>query len=258
MGIVNLQWRIAMTKAGREFNGTEQDDGWPQAMTPAQLAALQKPFVKGDRAGLAECKAIYSQLVADSESGKLSYSTGLRKTRHQITRQIPGDARFATRNIYGEREIQPRQELAWASKEVEAVYINASSFATWLAAQRPLAETPSIHIAAWFDEIGLTSATMAQHEPMPANDNPALAALPIQQRQDTRLARLRALGGDRVYRKGKWSTTGNGSLKQLVAELKSNSDRPNDEKMVRNDLTAAAERELQSKRAGHFAGLGAR
>ncbi len=95
-------------------------------------------------------------------------------------------------------------------------------------------------------------------EPQEIHGTHAETAPTTEQRQDQRLARLRELDGDRVCRSGNWTTTGDGALKKLVAELKGKGDKPNDEKMVRRDLTAAAERERQSRRAGPFAGLGSR
>ncbi len=43
VGIVNLKWRDAMSKAGHAFTDAEQKAGWPIRMSAPQLAALQRP-----------------------------------------------------------------------------------------------------------------------------------------------------------------------------------------------------------------------
>lgn len=62
----------------------------------------------------------------------------------------------------------------------------------------------------------------------------------VNQRQTERLRMLRAMGGDCTKKKGKWSTSG---ITELVKKLKEAGQKPSDEKSVRKDLIAAAERE---------------
>ena len=76
-----------------------------------------------------------------------------------------------------------------------------------------------------------------------------------EQRQDARLARLRALGGDRVSDRSSWRTTGDGALAKLEAEIKAAGNKPFSEKSIRKDLTEAATREKELGRSGHFDGL---
>ena len=76
-----------------------------------------------------------------------------------------------------------------------------------------------------------------------------------EQRQDARLARLRALGGDRVYGRSGWRTTGDGALAKLEAEIKAARNKPFSEKSIRKDLTEAATRVQEAKRSGPFNGL---
>lgn len=77
------------------------------------------------------------------------------------------------------------------------------------------------------------------------------------ERQDARLARLRELGGDRVFdeRKKAWKTTGQGAFTKLVKELGEKGIKPCTEKSIRADLTASAIRAKENLRAGHWAGL---
>ena len=72
---------------------------------------------------------------------------------------------------------------------------------------------------------------------------------------ERRLARLRALGGDAIYRRGDWKITG---ISALVASEKGEGRKRSDEKTIRADLKEAAENERDAKRANAFAGLGQR
>lgn len=72
---------------------------------------------------------------------------------------------------------------------------------------------------------------------------------------ERRLARLRALGGDAIYRRGEWKITG---ISALVASEKGEGRKRCDEKTIRADLKEAAESEREAKRANAFSGLGQR
>ena len=72
---------------------------------------------------------------------------------------------------------------------------------------------------------------------------------------ERRLARLRALGGDAIYRRGEWKITG---ISALVASEKGEGRKRCDEKTIRADLKEAAKDEREAKRADAFAGLGQR
>ena len=76
-----------------------------------------------------------------------------------------------------------------------------------------------------------------------------------EQRQTSRLARLRELGGDRVYTGNKWRTIGDGALAKLQAEIMASGIKPFSPKSISKDVTSAAEREPKLKRGGHFDGL---
>lgn len=76
---------------------------------------------------------------------------------------------------------------------------------------------------------------------------------PEPSRQARRLARLRALGGDRKRIAGQWQTVGErGAFGALVAEERAAGRRPFDAKGVRRDIQAAAELERAGKAAGPF------
>ena len=72
---------------------------------------------------------------------------------------------------------------------------------------------------------------------------------------ERRLALLRALGGNAIYRRGEWKITG---ISALVASEKSEGRKRCDEKTIRADIKEAAENEREAKRSNAFAGLGQR
>ena len=72
---------------------------------------------------------------------------------------------------------------------------------------------------------------------------------------ERRLALLRALGGNAIYRRGEWKITG---ISALEKREKSEGRKRSDEKTIRADLKEAAENERDAKRANAFAGLGQR
>ncbi len=155
MGVVNLKWRVAMSSLGTNFTKAEQDKGWPDTLIPGQLAALQYPYTKGDRAAYKLAGDRAKDIEDACLDGSIQFTQATRQTKHQITVLVPGDARFATRNVYGEREVHYRQQLTWVSKEVQVNTVTAPAFAAWLAAQ---GETPSPHVQAWFDAMGVAGA----------------------------------------------------------------------------------------------------
>lgn len=88
--------------------------------------------------------------------------------------------------------------------------------------------------------------------PVPVADSASNSTTPDPER---RLARLRALGGDAIYRRGEWRITG---ISALVASEKSEGRKRCDEKTIRADIKEAAENEREAKRSNAFAGLGQR
>ena len=72
---------------------------------------------------------------------------------------------------------------------------------------------------------------------------------------ERRLARLRELGGNAIYKRGEWKITG---ISALVASEKNEGRKRSDEKTIRVDLKEAAENEREAERANAFSGLGQR
>jgi len=172
MGVTNTEWDKAMSVMGCEFTQTEQDAGWPASMVPRQLASLQRTWSKGDKQTVDFFTRLLRRIEQACEEGAIQWSTQTRQVRHQITKLVPGDQNFATRNVYGEREVKPRQVLVWATKDVQVKAITMPAFAAWLDAQ---GEAPSIHIRAWFDAVGVAGAAPVTSPiaVMPGEDSPA-------------------------------------------------------------------------------------
>ena len=98
----------------------------------------------------------------------------------------------------------------------------------------------------------VAASTPQAATPAPVADSASNDATPDPER---RLALLRALGGNAIYRRGEWKITG---ISALVASEKSEGRKRSDEKTIRADLKEAAENERDAKRANAFAGLGQR
>lgn len=115
-------------------------------------------------------------------------------------------------------------------------------FAAWLLTQ---GVAPSQDSQAWFASVSMIGIVKDREQSQKED------------RQAERLARLRELGGDRVFdkRKKTWKTTGQGAFTKLIKELGEKGIKPCTEKSIRADLTAAAEREKESGKAGYWDGL---
>lgn len=163
---VNLQWRDAMTKAGREFTQAEQDAGWPQTMKPAQLAALQRPFSPADKMAHAAAGALYSALGADCVAGLVDHTT---TQVRPIVNNMPGhfgrfDGAIVTM-LNGRIGFMQPGEV----KEATERHITALAFAVWLTAQ---GETPSAQIQAWFNAVGTAQAAPVVTESVSGGNEP--------------------------------------------------------------------------------------
>ena len=174
---VNQAWRDAMTEAGRAFNHEEQKAGWPQTMTPWQLASLQRPFANGDIKGRTSCHALFHGIEDDCKAGAIQITA---EAKEKVT---PG--RFIETASSGPNwtagrwgfdsartgHYKPPTVRQWTEYRITAI-----TFVEWLAAQEI---EPSRHVAAWFKSQGVTTAKAtpvpapaAQVEPVPERSAP--------------------------------------------------------------------------------------
>ena len=114
-------------------------------------------------------------------------------------------------------------------------------------------DTPANWLA-WAERKGY-SVTHLKSQPAPPVPVADSASNSTTSDPERRLARLRALGGDAIYRRGEWRITG---ISALVASEKSEGRKRCDEKTIRADIKEAAENEREAKRSNAFAGLGQR
>lgn len=74
---VDLQWHDAF-HATKAFNRAEKASGWPDAMTLEQLAAIQRPHERGDKAAQV---ALHAALQAACIAGELEHTTETKEVR---------------------------------------------------------------------------------------------------------------------------------------------------------------------------------
>lgn len=152
---INLQWRDAMTKAGRQFTRAEKDAGWPQTMTPAQLAELQRPYVYGQREAKRESWALRDALMDACDAGAISHTTTTTRVQIHSDEDLFSPIPLATqewleRDRFGSAGGRTGYNRPTEFKDVTLQHITAPAFAAWLAQQ---GLTPSVHVAAWFKAV---------------------------------------------------------------------------------------------------------
>lgn len=181
---INAAWRVAMSTMGQYFTRDEQAAGWPETLKHGQLAALQYPYTKGETAKIRLARARAGDIVDACKNGELLHTSTIVPAKAVNNGRITvaglggrfsasestgwgGLAGLATpsRNAYGERVYETegdRRDRLWKEanppKQPDRVdhYVSAPAFAAWLFAQD---EAPSVHIAAWFDAMGIDSDT---------------------------------------------------------------------------------------------------
>ncbi len=81
---IDLAWHDACS-ASRAFTAEEKAAGWPDSMTPQQLACLQRPFVLGDKQGRAANRALAGALQAACTAGELAHTVETRREEFDPT-----------------------------------------------------------------------------------------------------------------------------------------------------------------------------
>lgn len=158
--MVSLKWHDALAQAGRLFSAAERAAGWPQTMTIAQLAALQRPA--------ATRAALQYALQAACQCGDLPHTTTTKPVTVSPARLV--NTLRKAELFGGHARVVYTQPARYS--DVTEYLIAAPAFAAWLAAA---GETPSPHIAAWFE------ATQPEAAPVPTDE-------PIKDRNDRWLA----------------------------------------------------------------------
>lgn len=162
--VVDLKWRDAMAvwSIGAAFSRELQAAGWPEFMTPAQLAGMQRPWHQGDlKIGRRASNALGAAIVAACNAGEITFNRSVLRRQTVKARFIPHEP-YGGRGRDGVRVSVGHWEQA-KFEDVETWSISAATFAKWLHNQ---GEAPSQHIAAWFASQGVAWPPVAVAAPV--------------------------------------------------------------------------------------------
>ena len=152
-----LAWADAMAacSAALALNQVQRAQGWPDAVTPAQAAALQRPYNRGDRTGRDHCRALADALLAACGAGEIAHEAVTRRVQTSPAQDVvPSPFRNDTKNWPGHyrnsdgRPLAYTREAQYSKKTVQ--WITAAAFVAWLKTQ---GEVPGKHVAAWVSAI---------------------------------------------------------------------------------------------------------
>lgn len=175
--MLDMNWRDAMAVCAiaGSFTREEQAAGWPVAMQPEQLAAMQRPFLPGDVQGKRLAQALRDALQAACQGQAIACETDVRRVmvRPAVVHVPPRTSMFGRVKNWPEAYTRDGCAYAYttpAKYEDRTFYrVTAAAFAAWLSTQ---GMEPSQHIAAWFKAQGLgaASATAAPGVALAAED----------------------------------------------------------------------------------------
>lgn len=156
---VDMKWRdaLAVRCIAGAFTREQQQAGWPQAMEPAQLAAVQRPYE--DMQGRRAMWALRDAVIAACQEQALVHEEQTQSVKVADARDfIPTSL---TRN-WPEAYTREGRRYAYtrpAQYEDRTVYrIGPDDFAAWLDGEGLV---PSSHMAAWFVACGKAQAASA-------------------------------------------------------------------------------------------------
>ncbi len=168
---VDMKWRdaLAMRCIAGAFTHEQRQAGWPQAMEPAQLAALQRPYSYGDTQGRRAMWALRDALTAACQEQALAHEVQMQRVKVADARDfIPTPLTRNWPDAYT-REGRRYAYTRPAQYEDRTIYrIGPGDFAAWLKGE-DLA--PSSHMAAWFVACGKAhAASVGVAAPLNAED----------------------------------------------------------------------------------------
>ena len=171
--VVDLRWSDATAIFGvrRVFTPAQQKVAWPDSMGPEQLAALQRPWDRGDTKERDRCWSLRKMLDAACDAGQLecvalAVEPPTSPAGADVFRPIPlvdgwgidPSQEWTERSFLGGTLRTPRRapkppQHSPSEKTARLEYrIDAHAFATWLYTQK---QEPSAHIAVWFEVRGV-------------------------------------------------------------------------------------------------------
>lgn len=198
---VDLRWRDAMAIWGarRVFTPVQKQAGWPEAMEPQHLAALQRPWDQGDNKGRSGCLALRDAITEACATGQLecvalSVEPPERQQDDDVFRPIPmvadrwaidvkpewSEREFLGGTLRTQRRVPQQPQRSPSAQTARLEYrVGAQAFAAWLTAQQL---EPSPHVFAWFAVRGVAwppasaDTKAGEDSPFPLSDFPALVA----------------------------------------------------------------------------------
>lgn len=143
-----LAWRdaLAVKCIGDCFGDffTSRDAGWPNVMTPWQIASMQRPYVFGDMEGSRFSDSLHDAIFMACECGDLLGAAEI----------------FPAGDRGSEWGYLP--EYSQKTKAYILYRITAQALSSWLATN---GQAPSVHIKAWFKSQGVALATESSSAP---------------------------------------------------------------------------------------------
>ena len=227
--VVDLRWSDATAIFGvrRVFTPAQQKVAWPDSMGPEQLAALQRPWDRGDTKGRDRCWSLRKMLDAACDAGQLecvalAVEPPASPADADVFRPIPlidgwridPSPEWTERSFLGgtlrtQRRAPKTPPHSPSEKTARLEYrIDAHAFATWLHTQK---QEPSAHIAVWFEVRGVAWPPVLAVDADTVADWPGLVVLVKSRKKGTRwteweAAILRA----EFARRGGWSREAEG------------------------------------------------
>ena len=165
---VDLKWRDACT-ASRAFTAVEMAAGWPAAMTPEQLAGIQRPHLISDIEARNRKWALKTAIVDAVKAGELPAGKEVayvsrrqtEESRHAQEAWKMWKASGRSNFNYDFRSIPGRDHcppVAYEDVHRTRNDILPADFAAWLHAQ---GEEPGVHVRNWFEVRSVAWAPVA-------------------------------------------------------------------------------------------------
>ena len=205
--IVDLRWLDAWSEAGC-FSQAEKDAGWPDAMEPEQLAALQRPGKELEQRR--KRALLVSAITAACKQGALVHAVGVKQFFQPSKTYDPGFS--TTAENWPAAYVRDGRPLAYTTEartiETRFFRIAPGDFAAWLHAVH---EAPSALIALWFEVRGVVCPPVLAVDADTVADWPGLVALVKSRKKGTRWTEVEvAILRAEFARRGGWSREADG------------------------------------------------
>ena len=205
--IVDLRWLDAWSEAGC-FSQAEKDAGWPDAMEPEQLAALQRPGRELEQRR--KRALLVSAITAACKQGALVHAVGVKQFVQPSKTYNPGFS--TTAGNWPAAYVRDGRPLAYTTEartiETSFFSIAPGDFAAWLHAAH---EEPSAPIAVWFEVRGVAWPPVLAVDADTVADWPGLVVLVKSRRKGTRWTEVEVtILRAEFARRGGWSREADG------------------------------------------------